>query len=96
LKNYYDSLNEMNSASILSLKLKIIFVGADVVGVNCHYGPPKSLETMRLMKAGLEAAGLKCHLMIQPLGFLTPDSGLQGFIDLPEFPFGKLFNGLIR
>jgi hypothetical protein len=40
------------------------------------------------MKEGLEAAGLKAHLMIQPLGYHTPDCGKQGFIDLPEFPFG--------
>ena len=41
------------------------------------------------MKEGLDAAGLKAHLMIQPLAYHTPDCGKQGFIDLPEFPFGK-------
>lgn len=41
------------------------------------------------MKEGLEAAGLKAHLMSQPLAYHTPDCGKQGFIDLPEFPFGK-------
>ena len=25
--------------------------------------------------------------MVQPLGYWTPDAGVQGFIDLPEFPF---------
>ena len=25
--------------------------------------------------------------MVQPLGYHTPDAGVQGFIDLPEFPF---------
>ena len=25
--------------------------------------------------------------MIQPLAFMTPDASVQGFIDLPEFPF---------
>jgi len=25
--------------------------------------------------------------MTQPLGYMTPDAGKQGFIDLPEFPF---------
>ncbi|XP_020908218.1 betaine--homocysteine S-methyltransferase 1 [Exaiptasia diaphana] len=68
--------------------VRLAKAGADVVGVNCHFGPIKSLETMRLMKEGLDAAGLKCHLMVQPLGFHTPDCGVQGFIDLPEFPFG--------
>ena len=42
------------------------------------------------MKAGLEEAGLldKVYLMCQPLAYHTPDAGVQGFIDLPEFPFG--------
>jgi len=40
------------------------------------------------MKQGLDAAGLTPYLMIQPLAFHTPDAGRQGFIDLPEFPFG--------
>merc|ERR1711971_842078 len=31
---------------------------------------------------------LKPYLMCQPLAFHTPDAGKQGFIDLPEFPFG--------
>lgn len=25
--------------------------------------------------------------MIQPLAYWTPDASVQGFIDLPEFPF---------
>lgn len=41
------------------------------------------------MKEGLEAARLKGHLMSQPLAYHTPDCSKQGFIDLPEFPFGK-------
>lgn len=41
------------------------------------------------MKEGLEAARLKAYLMSQPLAYHTPDCGKQGFIDLPEFPFGK-------
>lgn len=41
------------------------------------------------MKEALDAAGIKKHLMVQPLGYLTPDAGKQGFIDLPEFPFGN-------
>eukprot|EP00069_Balaena_mysticetus_P002528 bmy_16200T0 len=42
---------------------------------------------MRLMKEGLWAAGLKAHLMVQPLGFHMPDCGKGGFVDLPEYPF---------
>ena len=42
------------------------------------------------MKDGLVEAGLidKVYLMCQPLAYHTPDAGKQGFIDLPEFPFG--------
>lgn len=47
-----------------------------------------SLQTIKLMKEGLEAARLKAYLMSQPLAYHTPDCGKQGFIDLPEFPFG--------
>ena len=47
-----------------------------------------SLECVRKMKAGLDAAGLHPYIFIQPLAFHTPDAGKQGFIDLPEFPFG--------
>ncbi|KAF6730148.1 Betaine--homocysteine S-methyltransferase 1 [Oryzias melastigma] len=41
-----------------------------------------------MMKEGVEKAGLKAHYMVQPLAFHTPDCNCQGFIDLPEFPFG--------
>ena len=64
--------------------------GAKVVGINCHFGPMDCVETVRMMKEGLDKAGVKAHLMIQPLAYHTPDAGVQGFIDLPEFPFGKL------
>ena len=63
--------------------------GADVVGVNCHFGMFTSLKTIKLMKEALICANIKVHLMCQPLGYLTPDAKKQGFIDLPEFPFGK-------
>lgn len=49
-----------------------------------------SLKTVKLMKEGLEKAGLlerPTYLMCQPLAYHTPDAGKQGFIDLPEFPF---------
>ena len=49
-----------------------------------------SLDALKLMKNGLQEAGLldSVHLMCQPLAYRTPDVGRQGFIDLPEFPFG--------
>ena len=58
------------------------------VGINCHFDPFVSLDCVRKMKAGLDAAGLSPYLFIQPLAYHTPDAGKQGFIDLPEFPFG--------
>ncbi|WP_411024633.1 homocysteine S-methyltransferase family protein, partial [Salmonella sp. s55962] len=68
--------------------VQLVNAGAEIVGVNCHFDPPTSIETVRLMKEGLTKAGLTAHMMVQPLGFMTPDCGKQGFIDLPEFPFG--------
>merc|ERR1719186_1858837 len=61
--------------------------GAHVVGVNCHFDPFMALEAMKVMKAALEEAGLKVFLMCQPIAYHTPDADVQGFIDLPEFPF---------
>ena len=49
--------------------------GADVVGVNCHFDPFVSLEALRKMKGGLDAAGLHPYLMCQPLAYFTPDAG---------------------
>ena len=66
----------------------VLGAGADVIGVNCHSGPIKILDTCRVMKKALEAAGFKKHFMVQPIGYHTPDAGKQGFVDLPEFPFG--------
>ena len=60
------------------------------VGVNCHFDPFVSLDALKVMKKGLVDANLldTTYLMCQPLGYFTPDAGKQGFIDLPEFPFG--------
>ena len=60
--------------------------------MNCHFDPFASLESVKKMKEALEAAGVKAHLMIQPLAYHTPDCGRQGFIDLPDFPFGMLLS----
>jgi len=42
------------------------------------------------MKEALDKEGLKPHLMIQPIGYHTPDSSGDGFLYLPETPFGEL------
>ncbi len=50
----------------------------------------RSLDTLRLMKSGLERAKLlerPTYLMAQPLGFHVPDAGMDGYDRLPEFPF---------
>uniref|UniRef100_A0A8C3WC07 Betaine--homocysteine S-methyltransferase 2 n=1 Tax=Catagonus wagneri TaxID=51154 RepID=A0A8C3WC07_9CETA len=67
--------------------VKLVKAGASIIGVNCRFGPWTSLKTMRLMKEGLQAAGLKAHLMVQSLVFHMPDCGKGGFVDLPEYPF---------
>lgn len=63
--------------------------GAQIVGINCHFDPMTCVKTVKMMKEGVEKAGLKAHYMVQPLAYHTPDCGCQGFIDLPEFPFGN-------
>jgi len=79
---------DMHGISAGECGLRLAQAGADIVGVNCHFGPTECMEAVRLMKEAIEKEGLKVHYMVQPLGFVTPDCGKQGFIDLPEFPFG--------
>ena len=70
----------------------LYMTGADIVGVNCSFDPDTSLETIRLMKQGLEDAGLgHTYLMTQPVGFHCPDAvhAKDGYHVLPEFPLGK-------
>jgi len=78
---------DMHGKSAGDCAVEMAKAGADIIGVNCHFDPFIVVETVVLMKKGLEAAGLKKHLVTQPLAYLTPDAGKQGFIDLPEFPF---------
>jgi len=78
---------DMHGVSAGECAVRMAKAGADVVGMNCHFGPFVSLKAMEVMKKALDEAGLKVHLMVQPLAFVTPDAGKQGFIDLPEFPF---------
>merc|ERR1712243_254345 len=79
---------DLHGVSAAECAIRMAKAGAHVVGVNCHFDPFVSLEVIKKMKAGLDAAGLSPYLMVQPLAFHTPDAGKQGFIDLPEFPFG--------
>ncbi|XP_008323906.1 betaine--homocysteine S-methyltransferase 1-like [Cynoglossus semilaevis] len=78
---------DLNKVSPGDCAVKLIKAGADIVGINCHFDPETCVKTVKMMKEGVEKAGLKAHYMCQPLAFHTPDCNCQGFIDLPEFPF---------
>lgn len=78
---------DLHGVSTSECGVRLVKAGADIVGINCHFDPSTCLAAVKLMMEGVEAAGLKTHYMIQPLGFHTPDASKQGFIDLPEFPF---------
>ncbi|CAB3986855.1 betaine--homocysteine S-methyltransferase 1 [Paramuricea clavata] len=68
--------------------VRLVKAGADVIGVNCKFDPQESLKAVAKMKEGLEKAGLKAHLMFQPLGFHCPDAdNKHGYLALPENPF---------
>uniref|UniRef100_A0A3P9M926 Betaine-homocysteine methyltransferase n=1 Tax=Oryzias latipes TaxID=8090 RepID=A0A3P9M926_ORYLA len=79
---------DLNGVSPGDCAVRLVKAGADIVGVNCHFDPETCVKTVKLMKEGVEEAGLKAHYMSQPLALHTPDCNRQGFIDLPEFPFG--------
>ncbi|XP_022108462.1 betaine--homocysteine S-methyltransferase 1-like [Acanthaster planci] len=79
---------DMHGVSTGECAVRMAKAGADVIGINCHFDPDIVLAGLKLMKEALTKAGYKKHLMAQPLGFKTPDATKQGFIDLPEFPFG--------
>lgn len=78
---------DLNGVSPGDCAVRLVNAGAQIVGVNCHFDPMTCVQTVKLMKEGVEKAGLKAHYMIQPLAYHTPDCNCQGFIDLPEFPF---------
>lgn len=72
-----------------------LFAGADIIGINCFYDPDVCLKTMKAMKEALEKAGLKRHLIVQPVGYRTPEcldhnnpASKIGMTGLEEFPFG--------
>ena len=75
-----------------ALQLRLFMTGADIVGVNCSFDPDTSLQTIKLMKQGLEDAGLgHTYLMAQPVGYRCPDAvhAKDGYHVLPEAPLGK-------
>merc|ERR1719402_928172 len=56
---------DLHGVSAAECAVRMAKVGADVVGVNCHFDPFVSLEVIKKMKAGLDAAGLSPYLMVQ-------------------------------
>jgi len=66
--------------------------GAKIVGLNCHFDPFVLMDGMDEIIEAFNENGIKInedvYLMVQPLAYMTPDATKQGFIDLPEFPFG--------
>ncbi|XP_041667729.1 betaine--homocysteine S-methyltransferase 1 [Cheilinus undulatus] len=78
---------DLNGVSPGECAVKLVKAGAQIVGINCHFDPATCVKTVKMMKEGVEKAGLKAHYMCQPLAYHTPDCNCQGFIDLPEFPF---------
>ena len=78
---------DLHGVSAGDCAVRMARAGASIVGINCHFDPFVSLDCMKKMKDGLDAAGLTPFLFVQPLAYHTPDAGKQGFIDLPEFPF---------
>jgi len=82
---------DMHGTSTAECAKILAGTGAQIIGVNCHFGPNETLEAMYQMKLGCEQIGLDVtkdvFLMAQPVIYHTPDASRQGFIDLPEFPF---------
>ena len=63
--------------------------GADIIGANCLFDPWINLETLKKMKAGLDAFNIKPFLMAQPNAYRCPDCGPFGWLSIPEFPYGR-------
>ena len=70
--------------------LRLARAGADVVGVNCRFGPQTCLKTVAMMKRALKLAKLDhVYLAVQPYGYHTPDAPINGYSGMKEFPFGE-------
>ncbi|XP_068995202.1 betaine--homocysteine S-methyltransferase 1-like [Embiotoca jacksoni] len=87
---------DMHNVSPGECAVRLVKAGAQIVGVNCHCDPMTCVKAVKLMKEGVEKAGLTAHYMVQPLGFHTPDCNCQGYLNLPEFPFALETRSLTR
>jgi len=80
-------MGDLHGVSTEDCARKLADAGAQVIGLNCHFGPHELNRGMQKIAKALESyPGV--HMIVQPLGYHTPDATVQGFIDLPEFPFG--------
>jgi len=78
---------DLHGVSTEDCARKLADAGAQVIGLNCHFGPYELNRGMEKIAKALESyPGV--HMIVQPLAYHTPDALIQGFIDLPEFPFG--------
>ncbi|KAK3733619.1 hypothetical protein QZH41_016401, partial [Actinostola sp. cb2023] len=77
---------DFDGVPLADCAVQIAQAGADIIGYNCHSGPDIALDSIRIMKEGLDKAGIKKHLLVQPLGYHTPDIAKNGIVSLPEFP----------
>ena len=59
--------------------------------MNCFWGPDQLLESIEIMKKAMEDAGVRSHLIIQPLGFHTPERNHLGYSGIDEFPLGNYY-----
>jgi len=78
---------DVDGVSLGECAVRMAKAGADLIGLNCLFGPFVMLDCMKVMKDALDKEGLKCHLMCQPLGYRVPDAGHFGWINIPEFPY---------
>ena len=78
---------DVDGVSLGECAVRMAKAGADLVGLNCLFGPFVMLDCMKIMKDALDKEGLKPFLMCQPLGYRCPDAGHFGWINIPEFPY---------
>ncbi|CAH1792305.1 unnamed protein product [Owenia fusiformis] len=78
--------------------VRMAAAGADLVGVNCSFGPVTSLKTIEKMKTSLDAAGLEPFLVMQPVAFHTGDCehNKDGYHEVPEFPLALESRSITR
>jgi len=89
-------MGDRTGISTAQCALKMAKAGADVIGLNCCFDPDHLVEAVKTMKIALEEAGYKKHLICQPVGFWTPDAGIDGYLGLPEYPFALEPRSLTR